>query len=77
MKPSEISDHAYPCHVLDELGRYEEAVACYTARGQRVVVVNEYQPSRIETIQVRRVAAPQPVIGILIIFGLIYLFTRK
>ncbi|MBA7490863.1 hypothetical protein ES702_01406 [subsurface metagenome] len=63
------------CDVLDEQGRYKEAIICY---------VTEYQPAKLklgdpsyptsqksETLQIRRVTAPaSPAIGILIILGL-------
>jgi len=63
------------CDILDEQGRYKQAIICYET---------EYQPSsaklklgdpfyqtshKTETLQIRRVAAP-PATGFLILLGI-------
>ena len=65
------------CDVLDEQGRYREAIVCYETEYQpssASVKIGDpfYQTSRkTETLQIRRVAVPpSPAIGILIILGL-------
>lgn len=90
MQRLEISNHAFECHVLDETGRYGEAIECYAAKNKQVVYVDEYQPSsakitlgdpiyrgssETESLRIGRIAAPSPI-GILIVLGIIYLLTR-